>query len=113
MLLTDLDRYKRDTSSHVLEGQVEAVLRHWPHLPDLCIEAKNSIAKISLREALVCCDGVHLKVMKKKNTLLVHTFLLNNMNLVLAGASNQPWHSQQAGTVWLQGAVHLSAGKRG
>lgn len=60
-LFTDLDGHKGDASSHVLESQVEALKCHRAHLPDLGIEAKNAIAEIRLCEALVRCDGVHLK----------------------------------------------------
>lgn len=69
-LFTDLDRHKSNTSSHILEGQVEALLCHRPHLPDLSIEAKNAISKICLCETLICCYGVHLKA---NNTHFIST----------------------------------------
>lgn len=62
---THLDRYERDASTHILKGQIKAFLCHRAHLPDLSVEAKNSISEVSLSETLICCDGVHLKVDKK------------------------------------------------
>lgn len=66
MLFTDLNRHKGDAGSHVLKGQVETLLCHRPHLPDLGVEPENTIAEVGLCEALICCNGVHLQANNKK-----------------------------------------------
>ena len=71
-LLTDLDRHECNASSNILEGQVEALLCHRPHLPDLSVEAKNTISKICLCKTLICCDGIHLKVNDRHLISTVH-----------------------------------------
>lgn len=63
----NLDRHQRDARSHILKSQVESFLCHRPHLPDLRVEAKDSISKIRLREAFICSYGVHLEA--KQQTL--------------------------------------------
>lgn len=57
----DLDGNESNASSHVLEGQVEAFLLHWSHLPDFSVEAKDAVSEVCLCETLICCYGVHLK----------------------------------------------------
>lgn len=89
-LLPDLDRHKSDASADVLKRQVEAFLCHWSNLPDLGVEAKDTVSKIGLCEAFICRYGVHLQVKRRTRSALLNLFyalLLLTNNLGVVGGS--------------------------
>lgn len=108
--LTHLYRYKRDASSHILKGQIKAFLCDWAHLPDLGVEAKDSISEVSLSETLIRCNGVHLKADK---TSLVQAPTPRASELMTDGSIDKLWRSLWVETASLWGGAPLFEGKRG